>query len=145
MAPSKEEALHLAIMMNAGMPSLDALRYFFPDSTEIEVKEAHKAWMKSRELEKAILTVQGKPWQEMNLDERIRFAIDKHYSEMAYFLYSHNYAELVGGDKTKADTCRQALEAKLAGSAGKMNALDQWLDDVRSGRVTLAKQPSLPS
>jgi hypothetical protein len=68
----------------------------------------------------------------MSAEERIRFAIDKHYNEMAYFLYSHNYGELSGPDKAKADTCRQALEAKLAGTAGKFTPLDEFWNDMRA-------------
>jgi hypothetical protein len=75
----------------------------------------------------------------MDLNERIRYVMDKHYSEMAYFLYAHNYADLVGADKAKADTCRLALEAKQAGFAGKQDALSRFFADVTSGAVKLPK------
>ena len=84
----------------------------------------------------------GKSWQEMSLEERIHFSIDKHYSEMAYFLYSHNYSQLVGTDRQKADICRQALEAKIAGTAGKMGPLEQFWADIKTGKVTLKGLPA---
>lgn len=138
--PTQEEALSFAMMLQSGMPSQDAIRYFFDPSDDPErVRFEHERWLRSDELQSALKQLMGRAWQEMSLDERVKFAIDKHYAEMAYFLYAHNYGELVGHDKQKADTCRQALEAKLAGSAGKMSALDMWFQDVKSGKVQLGK------
>jgi hypothetical protein len=79
-------------------------------------------------------------WQEMSLQERIQYAIDKHYAEMAYFLYSRNYADLQGAEKAKADTCRMTLEAKLAGMAGKLDALSQFYADLASGKIKTQKE-----
>ena len=59
---------------------------------------------------------------------------------MAYFLYSRNYAELAGQEKQKADTCRTALEAKLAGTSGKLSAVETFWADVVSGKVKLVNQ-----
>lgn len=137
--PSREEALQVALMLKSGMPSLDALAYFYPDlvtSPEL-LKAEHDRWMRAEQVGKAIIKLQGGPWQEMPLDEQIRFALDKVYAEKAYFLYSHNYALLVGADRQKADTCRQVLEAKIAGTAGKMDAFAAWVDDIRQGKVKL--------
>lgn len=141
--PTKDDALSLALMLGAGMPSADAIRYFFPpDEDPARLQFEHERWMRSDAVQRALLQVMGKAWQEMSLEERIKFAVDKHYAEMAYFLYAHNYGELVGADKQKADTCRQSLEAKLAGSAGKMNALSTWFEDVRTGKVKLQGMPA---
>lgn len=138
--PNAEEALQFAMMLDSGMPSTEAIRYFHnPDGeSEFNIKVIHDAWMRSQQVKKAVLQLQGKMWQEMSVEERIKYAINKHYSEMAYFLYAHNYASLTGADKTKADTCRAVLETKLAGMAGKMDALTRFYDDVANGRVKLA-------
>src|SRR3990167_1242496 len=125
-SPTRSEALQYALMLGSGMPPLDILTYFYPDLAPIDLKGELDRWNRSHNVRAAILAQMGRAWQDMTLDERIAFAIDKHYSEMAYFLYSHNYAQLVGADKQKADTCRQALEAKLAGMAGKMGPLEAF-------------------
>ena len=136
--PSREDGLQLALMLNSGMPSLDAMRYFYPDDDPERIRFEHDRWLRTRVVQSAIKTVQnGKSWQDMSLDERVKFAVDKHYSELAYFLYTNNYTLLSGQDRQKADICRAALEAKLAGTAGKMDALTSWFDDVKSGRVKL--------
>lgn len=139
MEPTKDAALQFAIILSSGMPSIEAILYFAPDLEGAELKGLHDRWMRADNVRKAILTVQGKPWEKMTLEERIRFAIDKNYSEMAYFLYSHNYNDLVGNEKQKADTCRTVLEQKLAGMAGKMDSLMQFFDDIKSGKVKVQK------
>ena len=137
-APTKEEALQFALMVMSGMPPFEVIRYFYPDSEESELKLALKQWTRSHRVREALLGQQnGKTWQGMSLSERIDFSIQKHYSEMAYFLFSHNYSTLVGPDKLKADTCRTALEAKIAGTAGQMTPLEKFWDDIRTGKVTL--------
>jgi hypothetical protein len=139
LSPTKEQALQLALMLQSGMPSEDAVTYFVTDATisPADIVAMHDRWMRSDTLKSAVLELQGKPWQDLGLEERIKLAIDKHYSEMAYFLYSRNYATLGGQEKAKADTCRTALEAKLAGMAGKMDALSRFWDDIAGGKLKL--------
>jgi hypothetical protein len=134
---SKDSALQFALMVKSGMPPIDVIGYFYPDVTPAELHPLLKEFQRSDNVKHATLTLQGKPWQDMSLDEQIRFAVDKTYSEMAYFLYSHNYSTLSGHDKLKADTCRQSLESKIAGTSGQMNPLTQFWEDIRKGKVQL--------
>ncbi len=145
--PDKESALQFALMLQAGMPSLDAVRYFLPDDcTEASARQQHDAWMKSKLVQDAFLALQGKPWQDMSLEERITYAINKHYGEMAYFLYSRNYAEMGPQDRQKADICRNALEARQAGVAGKQDSLTRFFDDLKRGSIKLgAPMTALPA
>lgn len=139
--PTKEQAGQLALMIVSGMPLRDCLTYFFPDAEEADLVTTEKLWRKSPYLSQEIRKLQGKAWQEMDLDERIKLSIDKHYAEAAYYLYSRNYATLQGNEKLKADTCRQVLEAKLAGMSGKMAPMERWLDDVRKGLIHVDGMP----
>lgn len=148
MNPSREQADHFALMLASGMPSLEVMSYFLAEGAgPQEIELAHNRWIRSKEIQAAILRLQGKAWQELSLEDRIRLAIERHYSEMAYFLYTHNYGQLSGAEKQKADTCRQALEAKISGMAGKMDAITRFWDDVQSGRISLKTStiPSVPS
>lgn len=139
-------AEQFALMLGSGMPPAEIIPYFLPDEQPDLQKATLAKWLKSKELQAAVRHNQGKGWPEMSVEEKLRFSIDKHYTEMAYFLYSHNYSELQGSEKTKADTCRQALEARLAGMAGKVDALSRFFDDLSSGRLSIGKAaPSLPS
>ena len=146
--PTKQEALDFAILLSSGVPSRTVIQYFLPEDLQPEsVERFHDLWLGSPAISDAIETLRGKKWQEMSVEERIKLSIDKHYSEMAYFLYANNYVDLVGAAKVKADTCRVALEAKLAGSAGKGDAMTQFWDDVVSGKVKInatPKQATIP-
>lgn len=141
-SPSKSQADQFAIILSSGAPAREAIRYFLPeDSTEHTSPAALEAlterWMRSAEVAAAIRRLQGKDWEAMTAGEKIQHAIDKHYTEMAYYLYSRNYVDLDGPAKAKADTCRSVLEAKLAGTSGKLNAVEQFWADVASGKIKL--------
>lgn len=134
MTPSPDQALQFAIMLQAGLPASDAIAYFIDLEDPAERARVLLTWLKSRSVRTAQQELMGKKWQDMNLDERCRYALDLHYSQMAYYLFNHNYVEMTSGDKTKADTARAALESKLAGNAGKGDALTRFLDDFTAAK-----------
>lgn len=135
---SVEEALQFALMISSGMPPMEAICYFYPEQPPDTLNLILKSWMGSKEVSRALLDIQGAPWQDLDLAARVAFAVDKAYSEMAYYIYSHNYVLLNGDQKSKYETCLKSLEAKLAGTAGKTNPLSDWWNDVRTGKVKLA-------
>lgn len=129
------EADSFALMILAGATVTDACAYFIegpsPEHREPFIQEAAETWPEQPEVLDAIKRhMGGAEWHKLTDSERVELAMRKHYNEMAYFLYTHNYAELGGNDKLKADTCRQALEAKLAGMAGKQDPLRQFYLDM---------------
>lgn len=138
-----EQALQLAIMTRAGMPSRDAVRYFAdPSMSEKDLDYFHDAWMRSKAYAQAVVKLQGKPWQDLTLEQMLDLVAKKAYTEMAYFLYANNLAELSGPDLTKANTFRVAIEQKMAGQAGKLDALSQFWDDLAKGRISLTAPPA---
>lgn len=139
--PNKEQAQQFAIILSSGLPAEDAITYFCDTTDEDELRETLKVWLSSRAVKAAILTLQGRPWNEMSLDEKIRTSLDFTYSSMAYFLLTHNYGTLGRDDKAKADTARAALEAKLAGTAGKGDALAEFFEDLRKGKLAERIKP----
>ena len=147
-APTKETALQFATMLSCGAPAREAITYFLPEEESGavlppgQIEALLQRWMRSKTVQDAILFTQGGDWTEMTFEAKLRFALDKTYTEMAYFLYSRNYAELSGPEKAKADTCRTTLEAKLAGTAGKGDALQRFFDDLNQGRVKLPPKPA---
>lgn len=135
MNPTKDQAFQFAVMLNAGLPPEDAIIYFTDSQDEQVVQELLVAWLRSRAVKSAIITLQGKPWDRMSLDEKIKTSLDFTYSSMAYFLLTHNYGTLGRDDKAKADSARGALEAKLAGTSGKFDALSEFYADLRAGKL----------
>jgi hypothetical protein len=131
--PTKDQALAFAIMLQAGLPPSDAIGYFY-ESIE-EAGEALQRWLRSRNLKEAQKVLLGKSWTEMSLDEQCKAGLDYAYAGMAYFLFSHNYSSMGTGDQAKYNAARQALEARLAGTAGKGDALSRFLDDFVAGKL----------
>lgn len=134
LSPSVEQAAELAMMITAGMPSVEAIRYFCSDPDAGLVRHVHDAWMKHENVAQAILKLQGKSWHKMSKDERLQWAKDKAYAEMAYYLYSHNYSELTGNELLKYDSCRKAIETKLAGLEGQNDGQRFW-NELLSGKL----------
>ena len=126
-------------MLNAGLPSSDAIMYFVETEDPKELAFILAEWQKSMAVKKAMLNLMGKAWQDMSLDEQCTHALNQHYASLAYYLYSHNYSEVGSHDKPKIDTARVALEARQAGTAGKGDALSVFFEDLRSGKVKLNK------
>lgn len=135
--PTKEQAWQFALMIQGGMPPIDAIGYFFSGVEDRELMQHLKGWQTSSFFKIATLQLQGKAFQDMTLEEKIKYSLDLHYSQMAYYLYSRNYAVLTSAEKQKADTCRIALEQKIAGTAGQNDPLTNFWRDLRSGKVTL--------
>lgn len=143
MNPTDEQALQFAIMLQAGLPAKEAILYFYEEENDpVFIATALAKWTRSRAVKRAQLKLMRKPWQEMTTDERMHYALDQHYSSLAYVLFSANYLEASQSDKAKLDTARSAIEAKLAGTAGKVDSLTRFFDDVSSGKVKLLSKPS---
>lgn len=135
--PDDATATQFAFMLQAGLPPSEAILYFVAIDDPKELLAEVKRWQRSKNVRNALLKLMKTPWQKMTTEERMRHALDLHYSQLAYVLYSQNYLEAGTGEKAKADTARSAIEAKLAGTAGKLNAMDQFYDDLNSGRLKL--------
>lgn len=140
MVPTAEQAEAFATMMHVGAPAGEAIRYFLPDSedwTHASIAALTERWLRNARVRAAAKRLMGRPWEEMSPEERIKHSLDKHYGELAYLLFSRNYATLEGADKTKADTARGVLEAKLAGLAGQLDPFQRFWEDFKAGKVEL--------
>jgi hypothetical protein len=126
------EADQFALMLLAGAPVTDAVRYFLDPLTPEELlAEAAERWPQQAEVLDALQRYTGgETWHKMTDQQRLETAVKKHYNEMAYFLWTVNYVECTGNDKLKADTCRQALEVKLAGLAGQDSPLSRFYHEM---------------
>tara|TARA_R110002020_G_scaffold391113_2_gene601510 strand:- start:804 stop:1202 length:399 start_codon:yes stop_codon:yes gene_type:complete len=113
------------MMVLSGVPVGEAVRHFC-DAEEEDDRLAGYAerWPVQDEVVAAVRRLNGDAvWHELTDSTRLDVSLKKHYNEMAYFLWSTNYVELEGSAKVKADTCRAAIEAKVAGMAGKESPL----------------------
>ena len=129
---SAHEAREFALMILAGAPVADIVPYFWPDPMDEQTLIAcEELWPQQPEVQTAIEQLAGgEPWHKLSDEARWELALKKHYSELAYILWTTNYAEAEGPARTKADTCRTAIEAKGAGMAGRDSPLAQFYHDL---------------
>lgn len=129
---SPAEAEQFALILLSGAPLSDALSYFLPVGSPPEFMESAAAdWPNQTEVVDALKKFSGgEDWHRLSDEQRLEIAIKKHYNEMAYFLWTTNYSESTGNEKLKADTCRTAIETKLAGLAGQDSPLSRFYHDM---------------
>jgi|TARA_R100001086_G_scaffold199110_2_gene115380 hypothetical protein len=122
---TQAEAQQFAQIVLSGAPIPEAVRYFWDVTlTEDQAARYEQAWPRQPEVVAAVEAQSGgAPWHLLTDGVRWERALQKHYNELAYFLWTTNYAECVGAEKIKADTCRAAMEAKVAGMAGRESPL----------------------
>ena len=126
------EAREFAVMLLSGAPVADVVPYFWATTVDEAVLLAcEELWPRQTEVVRAIQQLTGgEPWHQLTDEARWDLALTKHYNELAYVLWTTNYAEVEGPAKTKADTCRQAMEAKVAGMAGRESPLARFYHDL---------------
>ena len=130
---TKKEAEQFVMMVLSGAPVPEVVRYFCdPSLTDAELVQYEEQWPIQPEVLAVMERMTGGTWHKMSDEERLDTSLAKHYNEMAYFLWTTNYASSAGADKLKADTCRQAIEAKVAGMAGRESPLAQFYHDLLS-------------
>jgi hypothetical protein len=129
---TKQEAEQFALIVLSGAPVPEAVRYFWSgDLTDEELLTYEQAWpMQPEVLAVMERMTGGTAWHQMSDEQRLDTSLTKHYNEMAYFLWTTNYTEIGGAEKLKADTCRQSIEAKVAGMAGRESPLAQFYHDL---------------
>src|SRR3990167_10639471 len=143
--PTSEQAKQFALMVNLGAPEKEAIRYFIPEGEtpqDNQVLALAARWMRFKTVQKELNSLQGKSFEDMTPNERIRCAIDKHYAQLAYFLYTRSYVVADGAVKNKMDTARETLEKKLAGTSGALSAIEAFFNDINSGKLKLDPAPT---
>ena len=129
---SAREAVDFAAMVLSGAPVAEVVPYFCASGVaEDLLLQCEEAWPMQPSVLAAIEAQSGGvPWHKLGDDQRLDVSLRKHYNEMAYFLWTTNYAACDGASKLKADTCRSALEAKVAGMAGQESPLARFYHDL---------------
>jgi hypothetical protein len=131
---TRKEAEQFVMMVLSGAPIPEVVRYFCDESmSDEELLAYEELWPTQREVLAAMeRTMGGEAWHKLSDEQRLDVSLKKHYNEMAYVLWTTNYADITGAQKLKADTCRQAIEAKVAGMAGRESPLAQFYHDLLS-------------
>jgi hypothetical protein len=137
MLPDETQAFQFATMLHAGLPPSSAILYFIESEDPAEIALIVGKWQRSRLVKKASASLMGGNWHEKSTDEMMKYALDAHYRQLSTLLVTTNYIEANQGEKGKLDSARSSLEAKVAGQAGRGDALSQFFEDLRSKKIAL--------
>lgn len=143
--PTDDQAYQFCVMLQAGCPAAEAIRYFIETDDPGELAQICRKWRVCRAVMAAQRKLQGKSWTEMSLEEKMKAGLDMAYAGMAFVLYSTNYSDATAQEKTKFDTARQAIEAKLAGTAGSQDPMSRFLADLQAGKFASITSPAKPN
>lgn len=127
--------MQFCIMLQAGLPAEHAILYFAQTEDPGEIALMLAKWLRSRAVQEAQRSLLGKSWQDMSTEEMCDLALEQSYRSMAYLLFTTNYVTANQGEKGKIDTARVALEARKAGTAGKVDPLYQFIEDYKKEKA----------
>ena len=113
--PTEEQAFEFAKLLRAGVPQPDALCYVLGAVEPGLIELALPRWLRSRLVVDALATLNGGRWPALESDARLDIALDKHYAELAHYLYTHDYDGADAKQMRKLDTARESLERLRVG------------------------------
>lgn len=114
--PTEQQAYEFAKLLRSGVPQPDALAYILgPGLDSHTTHSVLGLWLRSAAVRDALAVLNGGAWPALAPEARLDVALDKHYAEMAYFLYTHDFDQATGPELRKLDTAREALELQRTG------------------------------
>lgn len=112
-----ELAAVLAKCLSAGLVPTQAMAYALPSVTDEEtLKALATKFMADPLMLQAVNALNGGAWPDLELHARAKVAWDKHVSEMALFLVTHNVASMNSDEMKVAKDAREVLQSELKGT-----------------------------
>lgn len=149
---TRSQARDFARMLTAGLPATEAVLYFVAESEELSAEAITRlawTWQRSADVLAAIADLNGGAWVDLPEDRRLAVALDKHFAELAYYLYTTSFTTAAGAELGKLNTARQALRDKLAGGMDEDSPLARFMRDLIEGKtppqLTKAGMVSIPT
>lgn len=142
--PDDTQAFEFAVMMNSGLPAVQAILYFVELTDPQECAAWAQRWQGCRAVNAAAAKLMGGRWQDKTTQEKMDYALEQHYNQLSTTLITYNYLEASAQEKAKMDDARKAIEAKQAGTAGQMVGIESFYADLKAGRVKI-NRPSVNS
>lgn len=145
--PELTEALALTFvkLLHAGLPGPEAAWVTAPAYVRTldvaGVTELLRRWGKSPACTAAAATLNRGAWPDLDADTRLRIALDKHYAELGYWLYTTDWST---ADARRAADAREALAKKLEGrDEADDTPMMAFLRAVQSGELRFDKPAQL--
>lgn len=144
--PTPTQAYAFVKILLSGWDGPRAIRYVLPEVSEARSVTLAGRWLQHRRVLEATVKLNGAVWPELEPEKRLHLALDKSYAELAYFLYSHRYAVLEGGDLKKYVHAQKVLTEKLAGTHGEESPYERAIRDIlaQGGAVPVMSRATRP-
>ncbi len=136
-APTDEQAMEFAKLLRSGVPQYDAVCYILGPMPSPLAEVVLQRWMRSGNVVEALATINGGRWPALDEDARLDVALSKHYSELAHYLYTHDYDSADGPTQRKIDAAREALEGQRAGRMQQNSPFAKFLATLLKGEVQI--------
>lgn len=139
-----------ARLLHAGCPAVQATQYINPLLSMEMAKHVTVLWQGSVEVRVAIEQLNGGAWVELAPERRYELALQKHLSEVAFFLHAHNFNDAHEREELeKFKQAREVLKAELKGTPDELDPMQAFarfaLDLVKQQSVDrMAQGPREP-
>ena len=128
-----ERAGEFVKIVSAGVPPLEAFRFHLKlDSIPPQIQQIWlDVWLADPLLTEAANAWNHGAWEDLPEERRVEVALAHATNQMAHFLYTHAFHEVVGAEMTKWMSARGTLQALVEAKSGAgQSAYDKFLAQV---------------
>lgn len=148
-ALTDQTALELVKLIHSGIPGVLCLSYIAPQFYDTQTDKQRATWLADWQrhplMAKAAAHFNKAEWQDLDGDARLHIALDKHLAELAYYLYTSDFALLEGLAYKKLADAREALMTHLdASESGDETPFMKAMRDLLADKIGAAGPPQLP-
>lgn len=130
----------LAALLRSGAPAVEAIALMCEGLDEASCAAVAKAWMRHRLVKTAQCAYWGgRSYAELTDDERRKEALVMAQNKAAYIWQTRHPLEVDAGTRTLMLNVRDNLQAIESGTAGKANAVEEFLRKFESLQQKRAK------
>jgi len=133
--PDEIQAKQFALLLFAGVAPSEAIQVFLDLEDYKQLVGALEVWRKNRMVRAALNDLRGGAWERKPTEDMIEQALEQHYRQLAFTLDNMHYFEASPQDRQKMDMARDALEKKVAGTAGTSDGLTEFMEALRRNKV----------
>lgn len=146
------KAREFALLLASGVDPLNALRYMAPSAFDRMADDERTDWLNAlagdRLVLRAVNELNGAEWHHLDADKRLQLALDKHFSELAYLLYTTSYRTAEGSILRKIDNAAERLMKYLTESDGGGEGADSgwraFVGEIMKQYESSTSPPTLP-
>ena len=139
--PDETQAKQFALLLFAGVAPSEAIQLFVDVDDYKQLLASLEVWRKNKMVREASNQLRGGAFERKTTEHMIEDALEQHYRQLAFTLENMHYFESAPQDRQKLDAAREALEKKVAGTAGASDGLTEFMNALRANKVKSITAP----